>query len=92
MQFGPETKRVMGLASAMTCVALKLTDLDDEIKPLIASKIIELARAGERDPNLLCELELIELRENQYAGSLPKRSRAQTDTPTPSDSQQGRPS
>jgi hypothetical protein len=60
MQVDPETRRVVGLAFAMTCV-----DLDGEIKPLIASKIIELAKAGERDPNRLCERTLLEL--DRYA-------------------------
>ena len=77
MQVDPETKRIMGVAFAMACLALKLTDLDDEVKPLIASKIIELAKAGERDPNQLCERVLIELREYQY---VPRASRRGSET------------
>jgi len=43
-------------------LGLKLTARDESIKSLIASKIIELARAGEVDPERLCERTLIQLR------------------------------
>jgi hypothetical protein len=51
-----ETKRVLGVAFEMACVALQLAgrsgDLADEV---IARRMIELARAGERNPDVLCE-------------------------------------
>ena len=49
----PETKRVLGAALEMTRVALGLTD--DHANRMIATRIIELAKAGERNPDLLCE-------------------------------------
>jgi len=58
----PETRRLAGIAFEITCAALKLTARDECIKSLIASKIIELARAGEIDPDRLCERTLIHLR------------------------------
>jgi len=61
----PETKRVMGLAFEMACAALKIADPDDKLKSVIASRIIELAQAGERDPNALCEHILIDLRPSE---------------------------
>ena len=49
----PETNRILGVALEKTRVTLGLADhLADGI---IAKRIIELARAGERHPDLLCE-------------------------------------
>ena len=54
-KFDSETKRVMGVAFEMTRAALRLTDRNDPIIEIIAKKIIELAKAGARNPDLLCE-------------------------------------
>jgi hypothetical protein len=56
LKFDPETKRVIGVAF------LHLTDRDDLIVGIIARKIIELAKEGERNPDLLCERALKDLR------------------------------
>jgi hypothetical protein len=49
----PETRRLLAIALEMTRVSLGLTDnLADGI---IAKQILELARAGERHPDVLCE-------------------------------------
>jgi hypothetical protein len=61
-QFDPETTRVMGLAFEMARAAVRQRDgarLPDEA---IAGKIIELALAGERDAEVLCDRTLIDLR------------------------------
>jgi hypothetical protein len=63
-KFDPETKRVMGVAFEMTRAALRLTDRNDPIIEIIAKKIIELAKAGARNPDLLCERALKHLRES----------------------------
>jgi hypothetical protein len=47
----------------MTRAALRLTDRNDPIIEIIAKKIIELAKAGARNPDLLCERALKDLRE-----------------------------
>jgi hypothetical protein len=47
----------------MTRVALRLTDRDDPLVAIVAKRIIELAKAGERSPDLLCDLALNDLRE-----------------------------
>ena len=60
-QFDRETKRVMGLAFEITRAALKLEDRTDPIVALIANRIIEIAKSGIRDPNLLCERVLADL-------------------------------
>jgi hypothetical protein len=45
----------MCLAFEMTRLALGLADRGDIANELIAKRIIELAKAGERNPDLLCE-------------------------------------
>jgi hypothetical protein len=60
----PQTKPVLRVALEMTRVALGVTDeLADGI---IAAQIIELAKAGERNPDLLCEGALNNLRAHLY--------------------------
>jgi hypothetical protein len=51
--FDPEAVRVMGVAYEMVRAALGYKDAIAD--PVIANKIIELAKAGERNPDLLCE-------------------------------------
>jgi hypothetical protein len=53
--FDPETIRVIGLAYEMALIALRLTDRGDIANDVVAHKIIELAKTGERDPEQLCE-------------------------------------
>jgi hypothetical protein len=60
-KFDPEAKRVMGVAFEMTRAALRLTDRDDPVIAIVAKKIIELAKEGERNPDLLCERALNDL-------------------------------
>jgi hypothetical protein len=61
-KFDPETKRILGLAFEMTCTALRIGDCDDGIKQAIADKIIDLAKAGTRNPDALCEQALSDIR------------------------------
>jgi hypothetical protein len=51
----PETKRVLGIAFEMTCIALRAENSDDFVNQAIATKVINLARGGERNPDILCE-------------------------------------
>jgi hypothetical protein len=66
--FDPETRRVMGIAFEMARVALRLSDRTDLINEIIARSIIELAKAGQRDPDLLCEGALRSFREQRGSG------------------------
>jgi hypothetical protein len=51
--FDPETTRLIGVAFEMACAAVKRPgDLTDE---MIAKKIIDLAKAGERNVEALCD-------------------------------------
>jgi hypothetical protein len=61
-RFDPEDKRILGIAFEMVCIALRIGDSDDGVKQAIANKIIELAKAGEHNPDILCEQALKEIR------------------------------
>jgi hypothetical protein len=60
--FDPETMRVLGVAFEMVCIALGTGACDDGFKRDIAKKLIELAKAGERNPDILCEQALRDIR------------------------------
>ena len=54
--FDPETSRLMGVAFETACAAVnRPADLTDE---MIARTIIEFAKAGERNVDVLCEAAL----------------------------------
>jgi hypothetical protein len=59
-----ETKRALGVALEKTRVSLGLAD--NFANGIIAKRIVELAKAGERNPDLLCEGTLNKLREHLY--------------------------
>jgi hypothetical protein len=54
-KFDLQTKRIMGLAFEMTRLALGLADRGDRANELVAKRIIELAKTGELNPDVLCE-------------------------------------
>jgi hypothetical protein len=60
----PEAKRVLDVALKMTRVSLGLGD--NFADGLIAKRIVELAKAGERNPDLLCEGAIEQLRGHLY--------------------------
>ena len=62
-RFDPETKRVLGLAFEAVCLALRIGDSGDDVRQAIATKIIERVKAGERNPDVLCEQVLKAIRE-----------------------------
>jgi hypothetical protein len=64
LEVDPETKRVLGAALEMTRVSLGVAD--DFANGIIARRVVELAKAGERNPDLLCEGALKELREHLF--------------------------
>jgi len=57
-RFDPETMRLMGLAYEMTLISLRIVDRGDIANNVVAQKIIEVAKGGERDPERLCEAAL----------------------------------
>jgi hypothetical protein len=69
-RFDFEGERVLRLAFEMVCLALKTGDCDDYVKQAIATKLITLAKAGERDPDRLCEEVVKDIRTpQQWAAS-----------------------
>jgi hypothetical protein len=62
VQLDSETQRVLSLAVELTCLALRTGDCADDVRQAIAAKIIKVAQDGERDPNILCEQALKEIR------------------------------
>ena len=59
-----ETNRVLGVALEMTRVALGVSD--ELVNGVIAKQIIELAKTGERNPDVLFEGALDKLRANLF--------------------------
>jgi hypothetical protein len=59
-----ETKTVLGVALERTRVSLGL--VDKFANGIIAKRLIELAKAGERNPDLLCEGAVEKLRGHLY--------------------------
>jgi hypothetical protein len=53
----------MGLAFELAHVSLRLADRGDLANEVLAQKIIELAKAGERDPERLCDSVLMYYRQ-----------------------------
>jgi hypothetical protein len=62
-KFDPEAVRVMGIAYEMVRAALRITDRGDPANEIIAKKVIEIAKAGDLNPDVLCELVLVDFRQ-----------------------------
>ena len=76
-RFDFETTRVLGVALEMARWALRFEERGDGTDAIIAKHIIELAQAGERDADRLCDYALAKLREadgrSQFNFSPPPR-------------------
>jgi hypothetical protein len=75
-RFDPETLRVLGVAFVQVCIALRVGDCDHDVKQAIADKVIAGAGAGERNPDILCERVLEDIRRpsaTRSAAALPRR-------------------
>jgi hypothetical protein len=57
-RFDPETTRLLGIAFETAIQALHSWGVDDPPREAIARAIIGFAKAGERDPERLCDLAL----------------------------------
>ena len=68
--FDAETKRVMGVAFELARAALRVSDSAHPVLPHVANKIIELAKTGERNPDLLCERAMTDLGHRQISVGL----------------------
>jgi hypothetical protein len=61
-RFDPETRRVLGVALELVCIAVRSGDCADDVKQAIADKLIALAKTGERNPEVLCDKVLSDIR------------------------------
>jgi hypothetical protein len=61
-RFDAENRRIVGVAFELVCVALRTGDCDEGVKQAIATKILDLAKSGERNPDSLCEQALKDIR------------------------------
>jgi hypothetical protein len=57
-RFEPETIRLLGIVFEMTVAALHTRGVIDPPREVVAHIIINLAKAGERDPERMCDLAL----------------------------------
>ena len=74
-RFDLEGTRILGVAFEAICIGLRTGDCDDRVKQAIATKLIALAKKGERNPDILCEQVLKDIRTpQQWAASEPARS------------------
>jgi hypothetical protein len=53
--FDPEATHIMGQAFECACKSLHDVGQPEMVKNVIAKRIIEIAKTGERDPNQLCK-------------------------------------
>jgi hypothetical protein len=60
--FDPDVVKSMAIAFDEAVLSLELTDDADPFRYVVAKKIIEIARKGERDPTRLCQRALQDLR------------------------------
>jgi hypothetical protein len=64
--FDNESVRVIKLAFEMTRIALRLPDQGDPVNDMVATRIIALAKEGERNPDQLCELALTQVNQSRF--------------------------
>ena len=67
-RFDPETRRILGVALELACIAVRTGDCAHDVKQAIADKLIALAKTGERNPDFLCEKVLRDIRGQQGLG------------------------
>jgi hypothetical protein len=80
-KFDPETSRILGIAFELVCAGLRPLDCDDDMKQAIVHKIIQLANGGERNPDVLGEEVLKDIRQPQrWAASEATRSSVLADS------------
>ena len=63
--FDPSAIHTMVAAFEACCRSLRLEDRADPITEIVAQKVIEVADAGERDPQRICGLVLLALSEDK---------------------------
>ena len=67
MAFDDTTTQVMGLAFDAACTEFRDSDLTTLTREIIAERIIQAAKRGERDPERLCRVAVSALRGGEKA-------------------------
>jgi hypothetical protein len=62
--FQPQQIEAMTTAFEAVCRTLQLVDCDDPLTEIVARRVIDVARTGERDPDRLRELVLMNLNQS----------------------------
>jgi hypothetical protein len=62
--FDPKAIEAMNTAFVAACKSLQLLIRDDPMTEIVARKIIDIARTGERDPQRMHDLALLALKES----------------------------
>jgi hypothetical protein len=62
--FQPQQIEAMTTAFEAVCRTLQLVDRDDPLTEIVARRVIDVARTGERDPDRLRELVLMNLNQS----------------------------
>ena len=81
--FDLETRRALGIALELACIALSAGDDDDRVRRTIADKLIALARTGERNPDVLCDKALEAICRPEHNLEKPSTSSAPAARPEP---------
>jgi hypothetical protein len=61
LTFEPADIEAMSRALEAACVALRLSKREEPLRQIVARKVIECASTGERDPQVLCRMVVLEL-------------------------------
>jgi hypothetical protein len=61
--FDPKEIEAMSAAFNAVCDSLQLINRDDPLTQIIARKVVEVAGTGERDPERLCDLVLLAVKD-----------------------------
>jgi hypothetical protein len=61
LTFEPADIEAMNRALEAACIALRLSEREESLRQIVARKILECARNGERDPQVLCKMVVSEL-------------------------------
>jgi hypothetical protein len=62
--FDPQAVEVMNSAFVALCNTLQLTNREDPMTEIVARKVIDIGRTGERDPKTIHDLVLLALRDS----------------------------
>ncbi len=66
--FDDEVTHIMGLAFDAACAGLHERNLSQLVREVIAERIIEAAKRGERDPQRLCSVGIAAIKSDQKTG------------------------